>query len=160
MPFVPTFLPAADALRAIGGFFGLRPFVVTIRTRVWTGGKPGAGTFIDQNTKLTNQAADGSKQNVYVRQLTNQEVIASGGLYRARDLRIGPMTPAFAQTILLAAGYVDNDVDPATSASATEVFWNVTGPGMPSGGAWMDKVQEDASALHYFVVLRSTGRQP
>lgn len=167
MPFSPTILPALDAIRGIGGLLGLRVFQVKVRKRVWTGGRPGApGTSkVDTDTVLVNQAADGSLQNVRVRQLTRREVIASGGQYAARDLKVGPITPSFLAGILPAGGFNDGTIDPAPTASATEMIWILSSvpdgtAGIPAGGIICDKRGEEATALHYYVILRATGRQP
>jgi hypothetical protein len=165
MPFVPTILPALDAIRAIGGLLGLRVFTVKIRKRVWTGSRPGLGTSTDFDTTLTNQAADGSEQPVRARQLTRREAIASGGKYTDRDLKVGPMTPDYIASILAAGGWDDNTLDPNPTSSAVEILWILTtndgeSHGLPPTGIVCEKVGEDGqSSLHYYVFLRATGRQ-
>lgn len=167
MPFAPTILPALDAIRGIGGLLGLRVFKVTVRKRVWTGGRPGLlGTSkTDTDTVLVNQAADGSLRNVRVRQVTRQEVIASGGQYASRDLRVGPVTPSFVAGLLPAGGFNDGTINPAPTASQTEIFWILQSvpdgtAGIPAGGIICELRGEEATSLHYYAILRATGRQP
>lgn len=162
--FLPTILAPLDALRSIGGILGLRAFTVKVRVRSWTGDRPGLGSYADQDTVLQNQAPPGVTPSLYpvlARYVTTREVIASGGLWRDRDIRVGPMTPAYAAAIgMLAGGYGESNLDPAVALPAREVFWNVAGPDMPAGGVWCSKVQELSTALHYIVVLRTDGKQP
>lgn len=166
MPFVPTILPALDALRAIGGKLGLRVFSVVVRRRTWTGSRPGVGTKTDVDTALTVQSADGSLQPARVRQVSRSEVFSSGGQYAARDLRVGPLTPAFAASLFLpGAGFDDTTINPAPTALATEIIWILKGVpdgshGIPAGGIVCELRGQESTALHYVAVLRSTGRQP
>src|SRR5579875_666951 len=134
-----SILPALDAIRAIGGKLGLRPFTVTARLRVWSGERPGVGAYTDTDTVLTNMAADGTKQPVMVKQVSRRDAIASGGLYTDRDLRVGPITPPFPAALgFLAGGFDDTTADPQPTNSATEVIWIVSSPtgtfGFPPGG--------------------------
>lgn len=169
MSLVSNLLAPLDAIRAIGGIFGLRVFTVVVRRRTWTGVKPGVGQHTDVDTALTNQGADGNLYPVRVRQLTRQEVFASGGQYAARDLKVGPITPTFLAEILLpAAGFDDTEMDPMPTGGpqggATQLIWIVASPqgthGIPPGGIICEKKGEEATSLHTYVILRSTGRPP
>ncbi len=155
-------LPALDQIRSIGGILGFRRFTVTVRVRSWSGERPGVGVVFEKNVVLTNQGIGSTPTvPVRVRQLSAKDIIASGGLYRDRDMKVGPMTPTYAASLgLRAGGYDDSTLDVPTTYSPNEIFWNVTGDGMPFGGVWCDKIGEEATALHYFVILRATGRQP
>lgn len=158
-----TILPALDAIRGIGGILGLRPFTVTLRVRQWSGASLGKGTKVDVDTVLTNITAvpGGAPVNIKARFLTTREVSASGGLYRDRDVRIGRMTPAFAAAYNLpAGGYGDSTLDPQFSGTPTEIFWKVAGPGMAPGGSWCSRIAEEASALHYSIIVRADGKTP
>lgn len=167
MAFTPTFLSALDAIRAIPGRIqipgplGLRVFTVTIRRRTHSGERPGAqnASYVDIDTKLTNTCVDGVAVNVRCRQVSRSEAIASGGLFTNRDLKVGPMTPPYPQGAVT-GGFDDSTMDPAPVASATEIFWNVTGPGLPSGGGWFNKLSEEATSLHTYIFLRANGRRP
>ncbi len=172
MPFVPTILSPLDRVRAIGGILGLRVFQVTVRKRVWTfsgprrvPGAPGS-TKTDFDTVLTNESVDGTLQPVRVRQLKRSEVVSSGGRYAATDLRVGPMTPTYAATLLSTSGGQDDGaMNPAPSNSATEIIWIVATNdggthGVPAGGAICELKGEEATSLHYYAILRSTGRVP
>lgn len=167
MAVVPTILPALDAIRGIGGLLGLRPFRVTVRKRCWSGGRPGApgAIKVDLDTLLVNQAADRSLQPVLVRQVSRAEVIASGGQYASRDLRVGRMTASYLAGILAAGGYDDATVNQMPTITATELVWiiqpNDSGShGIPAGGVIAELRGQESTALHVTVYLRATGRAP
>jgi hypothetical protein len=163
---VPTILPALDAIRAIRGILGLNPFTVTVRVRSWTGSRPGLGAPLDVDTVLVNQGADLNLYPVKVVQLSRQDVIASGGQYQSGDLRIGPMTPSYIATILAAGGSDDTTLDaPVQPITAREIIWIVSTNdggthGIPAGGIVAEKKGEENTAMHAFVIVRSTGRAP
>ena len=150
-----SLLPALDQIRAIAGVMGLRPYVVKRRQRIWSGERPGVGSFVDSDITLTNtMTGPGGAivSPVRVKRLSSKDVIASGGLYTDHDYRVGPMTPLYA-----GGGFGPDDVDPPTSASATEIMWWMSGPDIVDGGSWFKKVSEEGTALHYYVTLRQTG---
>jgi hypothetical protein len=158
--------PALDAIRGLGGVYGLRPFKVVVRRRTWTGSRPGlpSTTKTDVDVVLVNQMTDGTKEPVMVKQVSRTEAISSGGQYTSRDLKVGPITPSFAKLIFPAGGFDDGTIDPFPTGAAVELIWIVSSPsgtfGMPPGGVICEKRGEEATALHYYVVLRSTGRAP
>jgi len=157
---VPITLPAWDTLRTVGGRLGLRVFTVTQRVRRWTGERPGIGTHVDMDTVLVNTGADGITVPVRARQLSRHDIVASGGHYQAGDWRIGPMTPSYLAGLFNpAGGYVDSELDPEVLPVpvATEILWLLSGPAQPS--TVCDKVGEEFTALHAYLILRATGRQ-
>jgi hypothetical protein len=162
MPTYPTLrtslLPALDAIRGIPTILGLRLHIVTVRIRQWTGERPGEGSYVDTNTGLKVDLAIG---NVKVRNLTQKEVIASGGLFTDQDLIVGPITPPYQGSA------TDNDAisvfDPPTQVgvvSATEIFFNIQGPGYGATGNWFKKIgQRTDQPFRYMLYLRNTGEQ-
>ena len=175
MPIDPTIYPALDALRAIGGVLGLRVFQVIVRKRVWTGtpvgyrppapGVDGMTVLSQTDTVLQNQGADGNFYPVRVRQLSRKEVFSSGGAYAARDLKVGPMTPDYLDSILSkAGGYDDATVNPMPGANPTELIWIVSSIngtfGIPTGGVVCELKGQESTDMHTNVILRSTGRSP
>lgn len=155
------FLADLDEIRGIAGELGLRVYSVTLQVVTWSGSRAGQGTKTTAPISLTNTAplSGDPAPPVRVRQLSRKEVIASGGLYTDRDFKVGPITPAFAATIAqYGGGYGDQQIDPAATSTPTELVWSVTGPSLPIGGASFSKVGEDATAMHYFVILRQSGR--
>src|SRR5579859_1672156 len=128
--FLQDILPDLDDIRGIGDELGLRLWKVSIRKRAWTGTIPGDGTKTDVDTQLLNRSADGTKRPVLVRLLKRDEVVASGGLYADRDIKVGPITPPYpAQLFQGPGGYGDQAIDPAPTNTPTELFWFVSGPG-------------------------------
>jgi hypothetical protein len=165
MPLVPPILPPLDIIRGIGGVLGMRPFKVTVRRRVWSGPRPGApgSTKVDTDVVLTNRFVDGTLQPVMVKQVSRAEAIASGGIYTNRDLKVGPITPSFASGAFgPAAGFDDASIDPAPTGQAVQIIWIVASPkgshGMPAAGIVCEKIGEEATSMHYYAVLRATGR--
>jgi hypothetical protein len=158
-----------DEIRGIPGELGLRPFSVQLEITTWTGaraGLPGPGTggstvavVALYNTGPNPQVA--TVQPVQVRQLTRQEVISSGGLYTNRDLKVGPLTPQFAAALTQpGGGYLSGNLDPEATITATEIYWRVTGPGFPAAGAIFEKLGQESTALHHYLILRQQGHQP
>lgn len=164
--FRSVILGPLDIVRGVGGLLGLRVFTVTIVVRTWSGDRVGLGQSMDTpRTALTNKLPNGVDTTpVRVRQLSRREIIASGGLYSDRDVRVGPITPPYPAGLFgSAGGFDESTVDPAQTASyvPTEVFWNVVGPGWPTGtGGWADKIGEETTALHTYAILRANGRLP
>lgn len=170
----PTIYPPLDALRAIAGILGLRKFKVVVRRRVWTGtppgnrppspGGPGMTVASQVDTQLMNQGADGNLYPVRVRQLKRSEVVSSGGVYAARDLRVGRMTPPYLAGILNPGGYDDATVNPMPANSIAELIWIVSSIdgtfGIPTGGVVCELKGQESTDMHVEVILRSTGRSP
>lgn len=164
MPFVPDVLPALDVVRGVGGLLGLRVFTVKIKVRTWNGERPGVGTqFTDVDTLLTNQLPGGGTTPIRVKMMTQKDIIASGGQYRDRDMRVGPITPQYAASLgLTAGGFLDATLDPQPTTQyqrAVERFIIVTGPGTPPNGVVCSKLGEEATSLHFYLILRATGQQ-
>lgn len=141
-------LPMVEVIRGIPQALGLRPHVVTLVTRDWDGARVGLGNSEDVETVVT--VANGTG-NVRVQQVSSRDVVASGGLLTAQDLKVGPFTP----------GYVlPSTIDPPADDTPREVFFRVTGPGMGDDGRWFRRVND--STLPNFtsmLYLQATGSQ-
>ena len=159
MSYRDQILGPLDLVRGVGGMLGLRIFTVKIRVRTWPNGdRIGLGNSVIVDTQLFNASTLGP-QPVMVRPVSRKEILASGGLYTDRDVRVGPMTPNYVESVIQAAGgYSDATIDPTPTRVPTEIFWLVAGEGWPAPFGFADKISEEATALHYKVVLRSTGR--
>jgi hypothetical protein len=148
-----SLLPLVDKLRGLPVIFGLRPHIVVALTRVWSGERPGVGSFTDSTFGLKVGLAIGFAK---ARNVSQREVIASGGLFTDQDMVVGPITPPYPTSA------VDNDAialfNPATSGSPTEVFFNIQGPGYSVGGDWFKKIaQRTDQSFRYMIWLRKTG---
>ncbi len=140
-----------DRVRAIPGILGLRPYTVSVRVRTWTGERAGLGTKSDSDTSLT--VFDGYQPRV--RQLTEKDVVASGGLYSDQDFEV-MITPAYVGACGI-GGYLTTVFDPATGSNPMEVFFNIKGPGLPTTGGWYKKFSQDVSSvLTNTFILRKT----
>ncbi len=156
--------PALDTVRSIAGLpaLGLRPFTVTVRVRVWSGDRPGVGSRVDYDTVIYNtiqQPGGPLRVPVRVQRLSQKDVIASGGTFTDRMYKVGPVTPDYPIAGGPDGGYTIAALDPTTTNSATEIMWLMTGPDMPGGGTVLIKDNQEATAMHFFVTLRSTGQQ-
>jgi len=159
--FRNALLPAIDTIRGIPNLFGMRLYGASVLVRTWLGvapgarpGMPGATSFYDTVTavKLAQGAAP-----MTVRQVTQQEVIASGGLFQDLDMRLGPITPPYT------GSYADNDQisvldPPVVPGTAQEIFYLLTGPDLGANGAYFKLIKLDVSKpFSYFAVVRKAG---
>lgn len=147
-------LPVVDELRGIPDQLGLRRFDVSIVVRSWSGSRPGLGA----NTDTTKQIlVDLGQFSPKVVQVTQKDIIASGGIYNDQDLKVGPITPEFAGSAPNNAAI--SDFDPA--GNRQEVFFKITGPGMETGGSWFKKIGTDTSKnFRYMFIVRRTAEHP
>lgn len=153
MSFVSGILSSVDSIRGIPGELGLRPSSVTIRVRTWSGSRPGepSSTYTDVDTSILVGG-----QNPKVRHLTSNDVVASGGLYTDQDYKIGPITPEF-----IGGGVSKSTIDPETTTTAREIFYQIVGPGEPDGGSWYQRVSDETEhSLHSYIVVRKTAVVP
>lgn len=154
MSFVDDLRRMADDVRGnVPGALGLRPHTVTVRVRTWTGARAGLGTKTDVDTVITNAGGYGPR----VVQVSAKDVVASGGLYEAGDYRIGPISRDYT-----GGGTTDAALNPATTSTAREVFFCITGPGFPSSGQWFKRVNDEGYKRHTqtMVVVRETAETP
>jgi hypothetical protein len=143
-----TYLSVLDGHRGrLTSVWDLRRYVVEQVSQTWTGDLPGEGTTTGPvYTPIT--VGDGGRPKVA--QLSQQDVIASGGLYQDQDLRIGPLTPPIAG----GGGTEITALDPASAGPAATVMFRITGPGC-EGGALYRKVGQDVSAnFRYSIIVR------
>lgn len=170
-------LPVLDTTRSIGGLLGLRRFRIFLRVREWDGDRPGmTGSHVDnatnggQDFEITVGQPPVGPQPVHAVFISNKEIMASGGQYRDRDMRIGPFTPPYtlspqARNLIgfgsPHGGVADAQIEPKQyKNTAMQVFWRVEGDTMARGGSWFSKLEMSATALHYTMVLRANGTQP
>lgn len=140
-----------DIRGSVPGSLDLRPHAVTVRVRTWTGARAGVGTFTDVDTRVLNAGF-----NPKVRELAPRDVAASGGVYVTGDYRIGPITPEY-----VGGGTAATTLDPATTTTAREVFFLITGPSLPDDGAWFKRVSDDSlRSFRTEVVVRRMAASP
>ncbi len=153
MSFRTGLLELVDKIRRVPGLMDLRQHTVTVRVITWTGARTGLGTKTATDTVLYV----GGNQNVKVRELTGEDVVASGGLYSSGDLEIGPITPSYG-----AGGVAQSALDPAVSVSPTEIYYKIVGPiASASAGDWYKKIggRSDRN-FRYTVVVRKVAAVP
>lgn len=138
-------LAVADRVRAIPARLDERPTTVTIRTRTWAGGLPGregATTHVDVVLTPTPK----------VREISQREIVNSGGRYQAGDLRVGPITPAYT-----GGGYTEAQLAPVVTSDAVEVVYVLAG--YISGEYARVDLSQDRSHS-WFLTLTRTRRTP
>lgn len=146
-------LPQIEALRAIPGRLGFRPYTsVALRTRTWSGAEPGDGTPTDVSLSLTTGG-----QPVKFRQITSREVAASAGRYTDADFVVGPLTPQHPAPGGGTAGYTPAQINPSSSARNVERHVVVTGPG-EAATEWVIVGEQLDRALRYTLTVRRTER--
>lgn len=150
MSIVSRLLKTLDKGRARLDTVGLRPYTVTLRVITYAGARVGLGAATTTNTAITVADAKAPK----VRVLSDSDTVASGNLFTKTRYEIGPLTPAYD-----GGGVAATTLDPATSASPTEVFYVVTGPGTPSTGMLCKKVADKYdSPFRYMLIVESIGK--
>jgi len=150
-----AFLKAIDAIRSIPDEFGLRPYDITVRIRTWSGSRPGLPGTTKSDNDFTLTVGNGNARP-HCRQMTEKDIVRSGGFFSDQDFEVGPLTPSYAGSVNHTATTIFDPVVTGSS-SPTEVFYNIAGPGLPSGGAWFKKKSQNVTwAMHYTLYLERT----
>lgn len=148
MSFRTNLLKTIEKIRHLPGSLDIRQYHVFVVVRAWTGDRPGVGSSTITTTELLV-----SGYPPKVKPLTTKDVIASGGLYTASDLRVGPFTPTTP-----AGGTDPMTFNPATTSDPTEVTFVVTGPGLPASGIRCERINDDTYGnFSHYLILRQTG---
>ncbi len=151
-----SLLSTIDIVRGLPSTLGLRPHIVSVRVKIWNNERAGIVSAIQKDTSIKVNFALG---NVKVRNMLQQDVLASGGLYTDQDIVVGPITPPY-----LGSSIDNNQInvfDPGTSQSPIEVLFNIQGPGYSPQGDWFVKRgQRVDQPFRYMLYLRKTGQQP
>lgn len=148
MSFRDDILDVIEDRRSLPGELDIRQFRVFVVVRLWTGDRPGVGDSDDTETELLV-----SGYPPKVKPVTSKDAIASGGLYTAADLRVGPMTPPNTN-----GGIAPGVHNPVTDPNPQEILFRVEGPGLPDGGAWFKRVGDETYGnFSHYLVLRQTG---
>ncbi len=152
MSFRTNLLKRVDQIRGqVPGKLDLRPYSVIVRVRTWTGARPGLGTKTDVDTQILNAGF-----NPKVEEVSSRDIIASGNVYQMGDYKISPITPDYGS-----GGTPGTSLDPSVTTTALEVFYKISGPRLPSSGAWFKRVSSsDLTNFHIEVVVRSTAVTP
>lgn len=156
-----TYLAIADKFRAqLDTVWGHRQHEVYVVTTTSAAGPgeygaydiPGLTTETSVETKLTV----GGGGNPKVEQVSQEDVIASGGLYQSQDIRVGPLTPVYP-----GGGVLPSLFDPAQDDATKTVSFRIVGPSTPAGGASFAKVGQTVTKNYgYYLILRRTAEEP
>jgi hypothetical protein len=140
-----TFRAIADRLRPLGAF--MRKTSVVVRTRTWSGDRPGEGVSVDNDLALPGY--------VNIREISAKEIASSGGRFRVGDLEIGPITPPY--SVATGSGGISGAELRPSPAPNAEVFFVLTGE--LSGEYKLVKAMT-TGALSYRVVARRRRTTP
>jgi hypothetical protein len=150
---------AADTALTVPSLIGLRNYVMTLTFTTWTG-RPGQGAPTITTKTLVNGTSLDGYANPRFRQVSKQEIVLSGNLLKDQDVVIGPFVFPY-DTGLGEAGGTNPDIfsDPiATVGSVTEMYINIAGANLPTGGSNFKKIWDETSKnVIYKVYLRDTG---
>jgi len=149
--FRQDMLGVAADLRTLTGpdpGFDVRPYQLTIITRVWSGGFRGSGT--PTNTPFV------VPQIVKMKRLKQHEIAGSGGKYEMGDILFGPFTPAFPANSLTGApagGFTEQQIAPRPVGNGTEIIYSITG--QHAGEYVLVELRSDKSFRFELVLRRS-----
>jgi hypothetical protein len=147
-----SLLPVADIVRSLAspetlsGGVGLDVWInlLTVRQTTWSGGRPGVGTPTHADLVLS--------PNPEIRELTDEEIVGSGGRYTAQDLRVQHITPAY-----IGGGYSPAQLVPNVTSAAVEVVYLIEGP---LAGEYVLVGQSLADPFEYTLTLRRRRTTP
>lgn len=132
--------------------YDLRRCDVTMRVYTYDGEQIGEGnrTYVDTLVGIKDQ------YKPKVKQVSQDDIMSSGGVYQALDIKVGPLTPTYST-----GGNDPVDFAPEyDSTSNKQVLYQVAGPGMEDG-AWFVKVgQELLGNFGYYLILRKAQSSP
>ena len=133
----------AYELRSMAGRdFEIRPYTVSVVTRVWSGDQPGEGISTATTTPITE--ADGQPPKVRV---LNDEQLALGNLPRGA-VKVGPITPDFP-----GGGTSFDTLSPAGLSAGDSFYYVLTGPDYPTGARFVLKEAQADKTFGYKVTL-------
>lgn len=143
-------LPIVDAVRAITGDLQLdqRPSKLTIRTRVWSGGRIGVGSSSDSELELP--------QHYKIREVSSREVAGSAGRLEIGDLQV-VVTPQSTDGNGFTTGYTAEQLAPVFSAPGSEAIYIVSG--QINGEYSRIDLRRDRP-YRFVLTLRRTNRTP
>lgn len=121
-------LPVFDRLRGLTGpsRFDIRPTSLSVITRLWSSGA--VGVEPDDATQPAYTDARLDLPAIYkVRQLSTREIASSGGRYEAGDVKVGPITPSYANADGSVGGVSEAQLKPVAADSATEILYELVG---------------------------------
>lgn len=130
MSIVSDLLGTLDDARALLDDVGLRPFSVVVRKVEWSGVRVGHGVATVTNTPIT--VAGGRRPKVVE---VHDEDVAAGGPFDKTRFEIRNITPEYA-----GGGVAPETLDPDVGSHPTQIFYVLSGPGLPTDGMLCEKV--------------------
>jgi len=153
----------ADEIRGdIPSEMGLRQVAVFVLLRTETGAKrPGmsGGTITDTWTRVVNNG-----KNPKLETLKSRDILASGGVYEAEDVRVGPFTPVFPTGGNLPSAYDPDQVSPGSPNVTSTVYVALVSPAAEDGAEieWYTRVNATDSRANFrrTMIIRRIGVAP
>lgn len=140
-------LDVADTLRALAGpsVFDIRTTSVTIRTRIYPGGRRSSqSAFIDSDFVLP--------QIYKVQQMKTHEISSSGGKYEIGDVKVGPITPRGDSL-----GFTEAQLQPKPSNDGVDIIYVLDGQ---HAGDYSRVELQSTKPFSYFLILRRRVTRP
>ena len=151
--FRSAILPALSAADAVIGMLDLAPTVVSIVTRRWSGPEIREGSYGDTVLRLPRW--------LVVEEISNREVMQSGGRFNIGDLKVGPIRPYFTDGGCSGpphpGGFTASQLKPVIEDQTTEILYRCQqahglGTGWSGDYGLVELIREDP--LEFFLVIR------
>jgi hypothetical protein len=138
----PGWISLIDSVRNILGPTNLdiRPNKLIIRTRIWSGDRPGIGTYTDSDLELP--------QKFKIKQLETHEIASSGGKFELGDIEVSHITPG---EVVAGVGFSVDQLAPPVAASNIETLYIIQGP---MAGIYSRVTLNNWKILSWSLVLR------
>lgn len=162
--FRDKFMYRMDKLgRGIPNKFGLRQFDIFLQVKSWSGQTAGEGTqtvlTVPVWVNTTKPNSGNNRPNV--RQLSQQDVVASGGELSDIDFKIGPLTPSFVNPRDgYTYGTLPSDIEKMVQSNPQEIYVIIKGPGMSdsvNGDKFKIISSDFTHNFEYFFTARKIG---
>jgi hypothetical protein len=144
--FRDAILPSVNAIRAIPGQLGWRPYSLTIEVRTWSGAQIGEGTETVTSYPITELYGQPPK----TRWLNTEQLAIAG--YEKATIEIGPMTPSYP-----GGGILASLMEPETLPKNTVVQYKLVGPAYPTGIYCRLLTFNHDHAGHYTLRVQASG---
>jgi hypothetical protein len=149
--FREALLPALDAIDRVVHELDLAPTAVDIVTRRWSGAELHQGTSGEETLHLPRWTI--------VEEISNHEVMQSGGRFEMGDLRVGPIRPKFEGSACMPypGGFTVEELAPTAKDESTEIFYRVRqehGLGTGWSGYYSLRALIRDDPLEFYLIIR------
>lgn len=145
-------LPILEEARELFDDLGFRQYSVFLVLVDWSAEAGDSNRTITE-TQITH--SNGSRPAV--KQVSQKDVLVSGGTYEDMDFVVGPITPSYTDDIFGQGGVNIAEFQPVEVANEREVYYRVFGPGMETAGSLFKKISQEVDPnWSYYFTIRKT----